>query len=113
MRTRTKGKYDDDVDGRPAHETVKFALDGLRYEIDLHEDNAERLRLDLSRWVSLARVVSERPQRRRFSEAQRNQEHLEELTRMRWWGRENGFAVSSHGRIPNEVKAAYMKAQQQ
>ena len=36
-------KLVDDLDGGDAEETVKFALDGIQYEIDLSEENAARL----------------------------------------------------------------------
>jgi len=37
-------KLVDDLDGGDAEETVKFALDGIQYEIDLSEKNATKLR---------------------------------------------------------------------
>ena len=37
-------KLVDDLDGGDADETVKFALDGVQYEIDLSKDNAAKLR---------------------------------------------------------------------
>ena len=37
-------KLVDDLDGGDADETVKFALDGIQYEIDLSEKNAAKLR---------------------------------------------------------------------
>ncbi|PSK67611.1 Nucleoid-associated protein Lsr2 [Micromonospora sp. MH33] len=37
-------KLIDDLDGGDAVETVRFALDGVQYEIDLSEVNAEKLR---------------------------------------------------------------------
>ena len=37
-------KLVDDLDGGDADETVKFALDGIQYEIDLSKKNADKLR---------------------------------------------------------------------
>ena len=37
-------KLVDDLDGGDAEETVKFALDGIQYEIDLSDANAKKLR---------------------------------------------------------------------
>ena len=45
----------DDLDGSEAEETVEFGLDGAFYEIDLSEDNAERLRDALAEYVEHAR----------------------------------------------------------
>jgi hypothetical protein len=45
----------DDLDGVEAQETVSFSLDGTRYEIDLSEDNANRLRDALAVYIANAR----------------------------------------------------------
>src|SRR3954471_23316186 len=45
-------KLVDDLDGGDAEETVKFALDGIQYEIDLSTKNASKLREALSPYVS-------------------------------------------------------------
>jgi hypothetical protein len=47
----------DDLDGGPADETVQFALDGVSYEIDLTEQNAQALRDAIATWVGHARRV--------------------------------------------------------
>ena len=39
MASRTIVEMTDDVDGKPATETVKFALDCRDYEIDLSDKN--------------------------------------------------------------------------
>src|SRR2546427_11117954 len=48
----------DDIDGSEAEGTVRFALDGADYEIDLNANNAEALRKALSRYVEAARRSS-------------------------------------------------------
>ncbi len=45
----------DDIDGNDAVETVTFALDGVEYEIDLSEGNADKLREALSLYIGHAR----------------------------------------------------------
>jgi hypothetical protein len=45
----------DDLDGKAADETVQFALDGVRYEIDLSEKNAKKLRSAFQPWVTAGR----------------------------------------------------------
>jgi hypothetical protein len=47
----------DDVDGGEAAETVRFALDGVEYEIDLSEEHARELRDALTVFVDAARRV--------------------------------------------------------
>src|SRR6266571_3470629 len=48
----------DDIDGSEAEGTVRFALDGADYEIDLNAKHAEALRKALSRYVEAARRSS-------------------------------------------------------
>lgn len=45
----------DDIDGSEASETVRFALDGTHYEVDLNEDHASELREVLGGYVNVAR----------------------------------------------------------
>jgi len=48
----------DDIDGSAAEGTVRFALDGTEYEIDLNAGHAKELRDALARYVGAARRVS-------------------------------------------------------
>ena len=47
----------DDIDGGEADGTVRFALDGTEYEIDLNARHGEELRAALGRYVTHARKV--------------------------------------------------------
>ena len=47
----------DDIDGGAAEGTVRFALDGTDYEIDLNAKHSEELRSALGKYVSHARKV--------------------------------------------------------
>ena len=44
MAQKVRIILEDDLDGGPADETVRFGLDGGQYEIDLSNANAARLR---------------------------------------------------------------------
>jgi Lsr2 len=100
----------DDLDGSEAGETVEFGLDGAFYEIDLSEDNAERLRDALAEYVEHARRAGGRkrssargPGRApRTASADREQNQA-----IREWARKQGMNVSDRGRIPKEVTDAY------
>jgi hypothetical protein len=102
----------DDLDGSEAEETVEFGLDGAFYEIDLSEDNAERLRDALSEYVEHARRQSGGRKRMagragsgrapRPASADREQNQA-----IREWARKQGMNVSDRGRIPKEVTDAY------
>ena len=55
----------DDLDGTASEDinTVTFSLDGANYEIDLTENNAERLRGSLARYLGAARRTGGRLKR--------------------------------------------------
>lgn len=56
MGQRVKTVVIDDLDGvSPADETIRFAIDGTAYEIDLTVDHAEELRSSLNMYVGAAR----------------------------------------------------------
>lgn len=44
-----------DITGKPADETVEFALDRVGYVIDLTEKNANKLRLALAPYITAGR----------------------------------------------------------
>ena len=60
MARKTQVILTDDTDGSEATGTVSFALDGVSYEIDLNDDNAQQMREQLSEWTSKARRVGGR-----------------------------------------------------
>ena len=103
-------KLVDDLDGGDADETVKFALDGIQYEIDLSEKNAAKLRELFEPYVDagskVARggvVVGGRAARGRGgATADREQNKA-----IREWAAKNGYEVSERGRIPATVVEAY------
>ena len=107
MAQRVQVLLVDDIDGGDAAETVTFALDGVSYEIDLSEGNAQKLRDDFATWVGHARRSGGRRStgRRAPAETKRG-----DLNSVREWGRKNGYKVSDRGRISGELQAAYDKA---
>jgi hypothetical protein len=112
----------DDVDGGEAAETVSFALDGVSYEIDVSDKNANALRDALSPWVGHARRVGGRSSggRSRASSSGGSGRSRgssggggggkHDLSEVRAWARENGYQVSDRGRVSSEVIAAYENA---
>jgi Lsr2 len=99
-------KLVDDLDGGDADETVKFALDGIQYEIDLSDKNATKLRDILAPYVGggtrVARggvVVGGRAARGRGgATADREQNKA-----IREWAKKAGKEISDRGRIPQEI----------
>lgn len=101
----------DDLDGGDADETVQFAIDGISYEIDLSEANAEALREALATYVAVARRLGGRSVRRRSAApAPRPAAERADLTELRAWARENGYQVSDRGRVSSQVRVAYEAA---
>ena len=102
----------DDIDESEAAETVSFGLDGVQYEIDLSEANADALREALAPYVGHARRSAGRGGRRRSSSAARSSRRSAagSAAEIRAWARENGWNVPDRGRVSAEVRAAYEAA---
>lgn len=98
----------DDLDGNDAAETVSFALDGVDYEIDLNEANAEALRNALGRYVDAGRRVGGR--RRRGQKVAAGGDTGPSASEIRAWARANGWDVPERGRVSAEVREAYAAA---
>ena len=60
---------EDDLDGGPADETVRFAIDGAAYEIDLSKKHAKAFRRKLEPFISHARKAGRGPRRRSLRRA--------------------------------------------
>lgn len=107
--TRTVTELTDDIDGGDADETVSFALDGTAYEIDLNEENAAALRDAIAPFLGHARKGTRAPGRRQ-APGRRAGSPTQNVSEVRTWAKDNGYAVSERGRISSEVLAAYEAA---
>ena len=56
MATRIAMALEDDLDGGPADQTLRFGLGGSEYEIDLSATNAGRFRQQLAPFIDHART---------------------------------------------------------
>jgi hypothetical protein len=107
----------DDLDGTVSEDisTVNFGLDGAEYEIDLTQENAERLRDTLAGFVSAGRRTGGRVRRGTPVSgsvgAGRGAADRERTRAIRQWAREHGHELADRGRIPSEVIDAYDQAQ--
>jgi hypothetical protein len=101
----------DDLDGTSSQEvsTVLFGLDGVSYEIDLTEDNAERLRDIFADYIGSARRTGGRVKRGTKPGSGKASSNGE-AGQIREWANENGFGLSGRGRIPSHVVEAYKQA---
>ena len=102
MAQKTFVSLEDDLDGGPADETVRFGLDGSEYEIDLNQRNATRFRKQISPFVSHARAVRRAVRRPVRTVASRRRSHA-----IRIWATEQGIDLSERGRIPSGVVEQY------
>jgi hypothetical protein len=102
---------EDDLDGGKADETVKFALDGVQYEIDLSDKNAQKLRTAFADFVAHGRrvgrggvVVGGRAATRARGGAAADREQNKAI---RAWAKRKGRNISDRGRIPQEIVDEY------
>lgn len=101
----------DDIEGteiKDGGETVRFAVDGTQYEIDLSEKNAATMRDTLKFYQDHARKVS--GGRRQSSSQSTTRGGKQQLDAIRTWARENGYEVSDRGRIKKQIMQAYEAA---
>ncbi|EQD87160.1 hypothetical protein N599_05440 [Saccharopolyspora erythraea D] len=126
MAERIQVELVDDIDGSPAQHTVTFALDGVTYEIDLSERNAQRLRAVFERYIERARSPQGAPRSTRAQEreeretrqanrqlteqirgaAQRTREHLNQKAQ------EAAAAVDEPGEEAGELPALQLSQEE-
>ena len=87
----------DDFDGSTPAEAVRFSVAGRDYEIDLSKEHADELREFLKPYMKKGRAVA--PPSPKVEAAQ-----------IRKWAAENGYEVSSRGRLHRDVVEAYRNA---
>jgi hypothetical protein len=102
----------DDIDGGEAEGTVRFALDGTEYEIDLNAKHTEELRSALGKYVTHARKVGAISRRggRGAGKGGRGAGSTLNTTEIRNWAREQGYDIKDRGRVPADVVAKYQAA---
>jgi len=91
----------------PADEEVVFGIDGCSYVIDLAAGNANELRDRLEEYVKAARPLIDVEARKDMSPAQAKRQ---ELADVREWAAQQGFRVSSRGKIPGHVLDAFERS---
>ena len=97
---------EDDLDGGPADETVRFGIDGAEYEIDLGAASAAAFRARLAPYIAHARKAG-RAQRRRPARTAASRERSSDI---RAWAKDQGIALSARGRIPANIAEQYEAA---
>jgi hypothetical protein len=117
MAQKTIVQLIDDLDGTSSDsiETVTFGLDGVVYEIDLSDDNAETLRDNLAEFITSARRTGGRAKRGTMIPATAGAGNgtgrsREQTQAIREWARKNGQEIADRGRIPASIIEAFEAA---
>jgi hypothetical protein len=107
MAQQIQTLFIDDIDGSEGAGAVRFALDGVEYEIDLSTEHTEELHAALGKYIGHARRVSgtskRAPRGRRTASAI-------DTTAVRNWAREQGYDIKDRGRVPADLIAKYQAA---
>ena len=109
MAQKIQTLFIDDIDGSAAEGTVRFALDGTEYEIDLNAGHAKELRDALARYVGAARRVSGSA-RTPVRGSRRRPSGGVNTTDVREWARTQDIEVKDRGRVPAELVAKFRAA---
>ena len=108
MAQKIQTLFIDDLDGSPAEGTVRFALDGTHYEIDLNAVHAKDLRTGPARYTEAGRKVTDGA-RRPARNAGKTVDGLS-TTAIRDWAKANGVDIKERGRVPADVVAKFRAA---
>lgn len=95
----------DDIDGAEGARPVDFSIDGQAYTIDLTEQNEAELRRLLQPYLDRAEKVGRKRGQRKGAAAQGTS-----TAKVRAWAVANGYKVSTRGRVPADILAAYEAA---
>jgi len=99
----------DDIDGKTKTnvETVRFAIDGTDYEIELGVVNQKRLREALGVYIAKARRHSPKNTGHPKAGSKRNRVSSAAI---RQWGIDHGYQVSARGAIPGSLRRDFEAA---
>jgi Lsr2 len=104
----------DDIDGKPASQTIEFGLDGVSYSIDLSDKNADKLRSVLHPFIDAGTRVGRVPSTGRRGAARTGglpaRTSRDQTAAIREWAAKAGHEISNRGRIPARIVAAYEEA---
>ena len=108
MAQKIQTLFIDDIDGGEAEGTVRFALDGAEYAIDLSSQHTDELKNALSKYIQYARKIS-KTTRQPATRGGRRSSTIDTVA-VRAWARENGVDIKERGRVPADVIAKYQAA---
>jgi hypothetical protein len=94
----------DDLDGSRATQTIRFGFQGVEYELDLNDENANEMTHWLEHYISHARRVGGR---KRGLAGKASAGSGVDPKAVRKWANEQGLEISARGRIPSQLVARY------
>ena len=100
----------DDIEGGEAVEELTFAFRGVEYEIDLNAKNIAALEKVFERYTKAGQRVVHHRGARGAGKRAKGSAPKEDTAAIREWAKASGYEVSSRGRIPADVRAAYEAA---
>jgi hypothetical protein len=106
MAQQIQTLFIDDIDGGEAAGTVRFALDGVEYEIDLSIEHTDELHTAVGKYIDHARKVGGT---RRGTRGRRGASAID-THKVREWAKEQGIEIKERGRIPANIVAQYREA---
>jgi hypothetical protein len=111
MAKRVIHELVDDLDGKPATETITFGLDGIVYEIDLSTKNAAKLRDVLAPFATAGTRLGRGPVATSRGLGSRGRGPAkadpDQNRAIRAWAQAKGLQVSDRGRIRQEFVERY------
>lgn len=107
MAQQIQTLFIDDIDGGEAAGTVRFALDGVEYEIDLSIKHTDELHTKLGKYIDHARKIGSTS--KRASRGRRTTGAIK-TTAVRSWAREQGYDIKDRGRVPTDLVTKYLAA---
>ena len=112
MAQRIEVRLVDDLDGaelsKDNGQTVTFALDGISYEIDLSNDNAQKMRADLGKYVNAGRKLSETRSSSRRAPRKLTQHY--DIAAVKAWADSHHKDYPKRGRLPQRLIDDYKAA---
>jgi hypothetical protein len=102
MATQLMSLVSDDMDGSAGARTRHFAIENVRYKIDLTDVNWEAFLTAVGPFM----LKASPDKRRRLASS----DEIRERAEIRAWAQQNGRAVGARGRIPLEVVESYRQA---
>ena len=109
MAQKIQTLFIDDIDGGAAEGTVRFALDGTDYEIDLSGKHRDELQAALRTYVEHARKVGVQARRTARGGSRRGSDAID-TARVREWAKAEGYDIKDRGRVPGELVAKYQES---